>query len=152
MKETARIKKLIDDLYDGHPWLDVTLKSTLANISADQAYNKISQRWNSIWEIVNHMIEWRKAVLLRVQGNTPESPADNYFRPVTDHSDAAWQDTLARLAATQEAWTAFMDQFKEADFEKTYPSNGSSYYDHIQGIIQHDAYHLGQIVLLAKGL
>ena len=34
--------------------------------------------------------------------------------------------------------------------EKVYPNNGMSYYEHIQGIIQHDAYHLGQIVLLAK--
>jgi uncharacterized damage-inducible protein DinB len=25
-----------------------------------------------------------------------------------------------------------------------------TYYEHIQGIIQHDAYHLGQIVLLSK--
>ncbi len=152
MEETARIKKLIADLYSGQPWLDVTIKNTLAHITPGQAFNKISPRWNSIWEILNHIIEWRKAVLLRVQGNTPESPADNYFRPVTDHSEAAWQDTLARLEGTQEAWITFMDQFNQADFEKTYPSNGSSYYDHIQGIIQHDAYHLGQIVLLAKGL
>ncbi|WP_235811010.1 DUF1572 domain-containing protein [Aequorivita aquimaris] len=38
----------------------------------------------------------------------------------------------------------------KADFEKEYPTNKHSYYKHIHGIIQHDAYHLGQIVLLAK--
>jgi hypothetical protein len=33
-----------------------------------------------------------------------------------------------------------------------YKSNGMTYYEYIHGVIQHDAYHLGQIVLLAKSL
>jgi hypothetical protein len=45
-----------------------------------------------------------------------------------------------------------LKKFKRKDLEKNYSSNGMSYYEHIQGIVQHDAYHLGQIVLLAKGL
>ncbi len=35
-------------------------------------------------------------------------------------------------------------------FEKIYPPEGQTYYEHIHGNIQHDAYHLGQIVMLAK--
>ncbi|MES2891894.1 MAG: DinB family protein [Bacteroidota bacterium] len=150
MKETTRIKELVDDLYDGHPWLDVTILNTLRPLSATQAAKKIQGNGNSIWEILNHLVAWRFAVLERVKGNTLNSPADNFFHPITDSSDKAWQETLAKLEASQEAWRNFLDNFNEADFEATYPSNNLSYYKHIHGIIQHDAYHLGQIVLLAK--
>ena len=150
MKETNRIKKLVDDLYDGQPWLDVTILNTLRPLSATQAAKKVSEKWNTIWEIVNHLVEWRFAVLERVKGNTSDSPDDNYFRPITDPSENAWKQTLSKLEASQEAWRNFLDNFNEADFERTYPSNSMSYYEHIHGIIQHDAYHLGQIVLLAK--
>ena len=44
----------------------------------------------------------------------------------------------------------FLEQLKTDQLEQEYPVNQMTYYEHIQGIIQHDAYHLGQIVLLAK--
>jgi len=34
MKETKRIAKLFEDLYNGSPWIDVTIMDTLKNISA----------------------------------------------------------------------------------------------------------------------
>ena len=45
---------------------------------------------------------------------------------------------------------AFLENFNESQFDKIYPSNKMTYYEHIHGILQHDAYHLGQIVLLSK--
>jgi uncharacterized damage-inducible protein DinB len=152
MKETARIKKLFEDLYEGDPWIGVNLMDTLKNLSPEQASKKISPQWNSIWEIVNHITSWRQNVLLRVQGKLIESPADNYFSAITDTSETAWIDTLQRLKDTQHQWTAFVENFNEDDFENIYQPNGGSYYEHIHGIIQHDAYHLGQVVLLAKAV
>ena len=99
MKETARIKKLIEDLYDGQPWLDVTILNTLRPLSAIQVATKISEKWNSIWQIVNHLVQWRFAVLERVKGNRSDSPADNYFWPITDTSENAWKKTLEKLEA-----------------------------------------------------
>lgn len=150
MKVTERISELFEDLYDGEPWLDVTLVGTLENISAEVAAKKINPQRNSVWEIVNHIISWRGNVFQRVQGITILSPADNYFLPVINQSDKAWQETLLGLKDSQEKWIAFLHGLDEADLEKTYPVNHASYYKHIQGIIQHDAYHLGQIVLLCK--
>ena len=46
--------------------------------------------------------------------------------------------------------TSTQEKNSEKDFEKIYPGNQLNYYEHIHGIIHHDIYHLGQIVLLAK--
>ncbi len=151
MKETKRIEKLFEDLYDGEPWIGVSIFDTLKGISAEQAAKKITPHWNSIWEIVNHIIYWRLNVLKRVHGEVIVSPENNYFEKISDTSEAEWKNTLKRLEDSQQQWIAFLKKFRERDFENIYKNNGLSYYEHVHGIIQHDAYHLGQIVLLAKG-
>tara|TARA_R110002012_G_scaffold11112_5_gene49899 strand:+ start:176 stop:634 length:459 start_codon:yes stop_codon:yes gene_type:complete len=150
MNESHRIQTLFTDLYHGHPWLDVTLEDTLSRITAAQAHQRPLKSGNTIWEIVNHLIAWRENVLKRVQGEVLETPANNYIKKIEDASEEAWQQTLNALETTQKEWLYFLSTFPEADFEKEYPTNKHSYYKHIHGIIQHDAYHLGQIVLLAK--
>lgn len=150
MKEKKRIKKLFEDLYDGSPWIETTITGTLKNISAEQAAKRIIPGRNTIWEIVNHIISWRLNVLQRVKGKVIQTPENNYVSAIEDSSDAAWKNTLKRLEDSQKQWLNFMEKIKKDDFKKIYPNNKMTYYEHIQGILQHDAYHLGQIVILAK--
>ncbi len=150
MRETHRITHLFENLYTGHPWIEVTILPTLQQLTARQAAKRIYATWNTIWEITHHMVCWRENVLQRLQGQIIKTPANNYIQPITDTSDGAWQNLLARLERSQEAWIKFMQTFKTKDFEKIYPVNELTYYEHIQGILQHDAYHLGQIVIMAK--
>ena len=150
MKETQRIINQFEYLYNGEPWIGVNIVDTLANITSEQAANKIGVDRNSIWEITNHIISWRLNVLQRVKGKTMVSPGNNYFEPVTHQSAAAWKNTLKQLKISQQEWIDFLKTFSENDFEKIYPKNAMTYYENIHGIIQHDAYHLGQITLLSK--
>ncbi|NJW51296.1 DinB family protein [Salinimicrobium oceani] len=148
--EIKRLRNEFSNLYNGDPWLDVTLKQTLQGISAEKAAQRIARDRNSIWEILNHLIEWRRMLLKRMSGNIIAVPEDNFIREVPDTSEVSWRHTLAELEETQQDWLSFLDGLQDEDLEKTYSGNGQSYYYLIQGTIQHDAYHLGQIVLLSK--
>jgi uncharacterized damage-inducible protein DinB len=150
MSESKRISNLYQSIYNGNPWLEVTLAHTIENVSAAQAYRKVNPNLNTIWEIVNHLIQWRRNILKRVQGETVITPDHNYFVPVLDSSEAAWEQSLQNLAKSQELWNAFFEDFDDTDLDKIYVSNGHTFYEHIHGIIQHDVYHLGQIVILKK--
>ncbi|HPG11997.1 MAG TPA: DinB family protein [Chitinophagaceae bacterium] len=150
MKETKRISKLFEDLYNGGPWIDVTITTTVERLTAKQAAQKPPAGINSIWQILNHLISWRKNVLQRVKGKVISTPDHNYILPVSDTSAKAWANTLKKLEKSQQEWLEFLEQIKTNDLLKTYPKNQMTYYDHIQGILQHDAYHLGQIVILSK--
>ena len=57
---------------------------------------------------------------------------------------------LQSLAKSQELWSACLSDFNDADFEKIDKNNNHNFYEDIHGIIQHDVYHLGQIVILKK--
>lgn len=98
MLESKRISNLYQSIYDGEPWLEVTLAKTLENVNAEQAYRKINPNLNTIWEIVNHLIQWRRNILKRVQGETIITPDHNYFVPVIDSSEVAWAQSLQNLA------------------------------------------------------
>ncbi len=150
MNEPVRIVSLFNKLYNSNPWIDVNIVDTLSNLTADQAAKKVLNNCNSIWEITNHIIDWRLNVLQRIQGKVIKSTANNYFYEIKEPTPQAWQDTINNLAYSQAQWIELLAQIKSEDYEKKYPVNDMTYYEHIQGIIQHDAYHLGQIVLLKK--
>jgi uncharacterized damage-inducible protein DinB len=150
MEEVKRISKLISDLYDGNSWIDVTVNGTLKNISATLAFAHPVSNLNSIWEIVNHLVSWREVVIKRLNGEVIEGPTNNFFEPIKDNSEEAWLKTLKRFDEVQQAWMEFMKGFDSNDLEIIYKNTKTTYYELILGILQHDAYHLGQIVLLKK--
>src|ERR1700733_3945170 len=120
MKETDRITKLFEDIYNCSPWIDVNITGTLKNITAEQAAKKIFPERNSIWEITNHLAGWRQNVLQRVQGKIISSPQNNYFAAIKDTSESAWKKTLEQLKDSQQHWIDFLKTFNEDDFEKIY--------------------------------
>jgi uncharacterized damage-inducible protein DinB len=150
MREREHIAKLFEALYNGNPWIDVTILGTLKKLPAVKATQKVSPELNSIWQLVDHIVSWRLNVLQRVQGKIMTTPENNYITVVRDSSEASWQQALKSLEDSQALWISFLNNCNEGEFEKIYPKNSLSYYEHIHGILQHDAYHLGQIVLLSK--
>jgi len=98
------------------------------------------------------MISWREHDLKLVQGKAIKTPDNNYFAPINDTSETSWQNTLKKLEDSQFKWIDFLKKFQVKDFEKVDSINNMTYYEYIHGVIQHDAYHLGQIVLLKKSL
>jgi uncharacterized damage-inducible protein DinB len=149
MTESKRIAGLFQDLYSGQPWIDMTVMGTLAGISAQEAARRVRPEWHTIQELVHHLACWRENVLQRIQGKLIKTPAHNYFKI---DSKESWLQLRQRLADTQSAWVAFLQKMPVRSMGLVYPNNGLDYYAHIHGILQHDAYHLGQIVLLAKSI
>ena len=150
MKETSRIGGLFMNLYNGHPWLDVTIVDTLKTISWEQAAAKVHPHLNSIWQIVIHMVSWRLNVRKRVNGEVIKTPENNYIQDHPQISEESWLHLLDELETSQQEWISFLQHADDSMLEGIYTVNKMSYYEQIHGILQHDAYHLGQIVLLAK--
>ena len=67
-----------------------------------------------------------------------------------DTSKTAWAETLKKLDNSQRDWVQFLGNINETDLQKSYEPGQMTNYELIQGIIQHDAYHLGQIIIIAK--
>ncbi|NMH28023.1 DinB family protein [Flavobacterium silvaticum] len=151
MNENKFLARQFESLFDGNPWLDNTIMATLKDVSADKASAQPKTVPNSIWQIVHHMACWRQHVLTRIKGDQLQSPQDNFFSPVIDTSAKAWQTALDNLAKTQEEWLSFLEhQYDDDKASEKYKGTSYSVRDVIHGILQHDSYHLGQLVWLVK--
>lgn len=150
-KDIKRIKKILNDHFSGDPWIDTTISGTLKSITAKQAAEEHAC-FNSIWQIVNHTIAWRRALLARVKDKPISVPDNNFIYAVKDTSAKAWKDTIKKYEASHKELIAFLSKSKDTLLDKVSPTSGYSYYELVLSILLHDTYHIGQVVLIKKFL
>ncbi|MCS6917523.1 MAG: DinB family protein [Chitinophagales bacterium] len=150
MKEVSRISKLFADQSEGQSWLGFSLLETLNQISAKEAASRPFPGFNSIWETVSHLLHWRQTVLRRLQGETVEVPEDNYFSSVSNRSDQAWQQLLQRFRQSTQDLLNLIGKENAASLSRMSTHPPFTRYELLLGLLQHEAYHLGQIRLLHR--
>jgi len=153
MSESAQIADELRRAFDGEAWHGDPLFKILEGITAAQAAAHPLKDAHSIWELVLHIAAWDDAVRRRMGGVAVKLSAAKNFPPVTDTSDAAWQKALAYVAATHEQLIAEVEKFPKASWDKPVPGKTGAHYNFrfmLHGVVQHEAYHAGQIALLKK--
>ncbi|MCW3465364.1 DinB family protein [Chitinophaga nivalis] len=150
MQLTEHLATSVENLYSGSPWIDVTFEEHLPRINARQAIQVIKES-NCIWQIVNHIIYWHQRVQRYLYNEPPEQDGDlpDFYLP-ENHGEENWQATLHRLQHSFEQMAATIRKFPEDKLFETVPGTKQVAIYYLQGIAEHDAYHLGQIVLLHK--
>lgn len=151
MGEKRRILKTLSDLYDGSPWTDLSIRRVVGDLTAGRASAKPFPHVHSVWEHLNHIVLWRTMAARALSGQAARREGDPVdFGQISDASGAAWRETLEGLGRCQKA---FMDAASEAcDGKLDAPARdfNATNYELIQGVFQHDAYHLGQAMIVKK--
>lgn len=152
-----------EQLRKGHsddPWHGPAITDLLADVTAGEAAAHPVPGAHSIWEIVLHMISWQHEVRGRLGGKPPSMPEEGDWPQPTGTSEAAWKRDQDRLRAAVDEMIGDLAGRKEEDLDTpggTLDSDpaqdtGVTYRSMINGLIQHNAYHGGQIALLRKAL
>ncbi len=152
MHESKRIAKLFSDWYDGNPWTYIKLSDILKDITAEQAAKRPIQNANTIWQLVQHCVEWRINVLRKIQGEEFQSPEDNYLHMPEDISEEAWKELQERYAKNETDWQNYLLHLNDALLDDGYKPSKNEFtnYEVIHGLLHHDNYHFGQIMMLKK--
>lgn len=149
--EINRILKLFADLQHGDCWIGVNFKEALHGIDAATAAKRIAPEGNSIWMLTAHLIYWRTRVTNRLNGNDNPPPFKDFMLP-NELSEANWKQTLLDFEAAYHTLRNAIHSMKDEQLDKPSPREGQTFYQLIMGCLQHDAYHLGQIVFLKNNL
>ena len=156
--EAARLIDQFKRAHDGDPWHGSPVRTILQGVTAEQAARTPIAGAHSIWEIVLHMTGWRNEAARRAAGAPAGAPPGGDWPAVGDPTPERWRAALAALDASHENLVRAVRDMSDAHLLK--PTNdsrdsstgiGVSYYELFHGIVQHDAYHGGQIALLKKG-
>jgi uncharacterized damage-inducible protein DinB len=159
MTETARLIDQFDRAHHGDAWHGQPLTEILKGVSADQAAARPPNGAHSIWALVLHITAWRNEVAARGRGKASGDPAEGDWPEVGDPTPARWQDALTALDAAHENLVNAVrdmsdEQLSKPTIDPRYPplGTGVSHYELFHGVVQHDAYHAGQIAILKKVL
>ena len=147
--EINRIARLFSDLQHGDCWVGTNFKEALHSVDAATASKIITSEINSIWHLVFHIIYWRTSVINRLNGNLNPPPFSDFKLP-DDVNEQTWKQTLHDFESTYHLLRSTINHFKAENLEKPSPKAGQTYYQLVIGCLQHDTYHLGQIVLIRK--
>ncbi len=137
---------------EGSPWFGLSVKEALDGIDHEQAVQRINAQHN-IAEILNHINQWKKFSLEKTAGDTQFD--------IVLNSDQDWKKT-DRLTARE--WQSLRDLYFEINadlidaiqhvkkdwLDQTVPDRKYNFADLFHGIIDHDIYHLGQIIIIYK--
>jgi uncharacterized damage-inducible protein DinB len=157
---TSESLRLIDQFnraHDGDAWHGSPVKEILKGVTHEQAARRPPNSAHSIWELVLHMTGWRNEVAKRATGGPATEPAGGDYPDIGEPTAARWQAALAALDASHANLVAVVAGM--TDDRMLQPTNdprnrplgtGVSYYELLHGIVQHDAYHAGQIAILKK--
>lgn len=144
VSDIQKLKKLIERSFDQQPWYGPSVMETLKDISSKNASNRLPAS-HSIIELVCHMTAWRKFVIDQLRGIPREiNEAENFPPPTT------WEDALTSLRESQTDLLRAIDSFPEDRLNEKVPLREYRFHFMINGIVQHDVYHIGQIALLKK--
>ena len=131
-----------------------SLSGAVDGVSPSVARYRLDEAGRSIWEIVLHAAYWRWEVARAVSGATlprfPRGP-ENWPSVPVRADEEAWRTDRALLEGSEEALVRALDDFTLEGWSRTPPGGGQWTVGQLMaGLMAHDAYHVGQVIVLKK--
>ncbi len=144
-------------VYDSDPWHGSSITDVLKGVDAETAALRSIPHGHTIWEIVLHMTGWTREVTSRLRGAAPKSPPEDWPTPKSGGGESAWRGAQQDLATAQKELERTVEALKPDELvrwigDQRDPALGAGVTvgTLIRGLLQHHAYHEGQIALLKR--
>lgn len=145
--------------HDGPAWHGPALAEHLNDLGAAEAARHPLPDAHSIWDIVLHCAAWAGEVRRRLEGGSPDLPEEGDWPAVRDPSERAWQKARERLRTSHQRLAAAVraapaSRWAERVGVEPDPALGTgvTHAAMLAGLLQHSAYHGGQLALLRRAL
>ena len=134
-------------------WHGPALADLVGDVTAEQAAARPVAGAHSIWELVLHVTSWTEIVRERLVGSAKSEPTpEEDWPPVRDQSAEAWRGAVERLKDAHRELAADVAQLDDSMLIGRVPGKEHSVLAMIHGVVEHDAYHGGQIAILKRAL
>lgn len=153
MSEIECLVDLLQTGYNGTPWHGPSLVANLDGLSAAHAVQKPIPNGHCIWELVQHATAWINVAISTIDGQQYAIlPPEQDWPAISAADDAAWQGALDILDSSMSALIAAVGELPDDRLWPNVEGFDFNMYWLLMGVVQHNAYHAGQVGLLKKGL
>jgi uncharacterized damage-inducible protein DinB len=141
-------------IYNGEPWYGKSLMAIINSADAKNVFKKQKSDSHSIYEITHHLFAWRDLLAKRLNGDAKASIKMNSkedWSPLPKEQTAAtWKELIKKLEQNQQELIESLPKWDDEALEKNFAGTNYSLRIFLNGQIQHDIYHIGQIALAIK--
>src|SRR6266536_1659280 len=150
MRESERITDQLKRAFECKAWHGPSLLEILKDVTAEQAAARPIPGAHSIWEIVLHIAVWENVCRRRLAGDRAKPSDEEDWPRVNDMDEAERQATKAELTECHQKLRQAIARLDDSQLDDPILPGMSSVYVTVQGTVQHDLYHAGQIAILKK--
>ncbi len=148
------IIRLIDEVYRGPAWHGPSVRACLRGVTHVAAARRFAPGRNSIWDLVLHLAYSRHRVLGRLVtasiAKFPRRLRGSWWPELpTDQSASAWAADLKLLDDFQRRLLDAIAESPVSSLRRTRAGKKYTIAHELLNVAPHDAYHAGQIRLLA---
>jgi uncharacterized damage-inducible protein DinB len=153
-REIQSIIQHLNNTLDGEPWFGRPVYQLLREVDATIAYKKLTPGAHSPIDLLYHMLTWADFTLKRLQKDKINDLAA--FEKIDwreiDPKLHDWDEGLAALIATHQEIVAHLGQQEDSLLDETVDFREYSFRTLLNGLIEHNIYHAGQVAILKKML
>ena len=128
-------------------------EAAIANLPANLHDNQPAGAAHTPWQVLEHMRITQRDVLDRIDNanhRALEFPDEYWPAAAAPRKDNAWDKSVAAFRADQKALINVIENSSTDLFGKTRRGSDAVLIDDLLMIIDHNAYHLGQLILLRR--
>jgi len=154
-KETQYIIKSFESTLSGQPWFGRGVYEILKEVDEAKANTKPNGTEHSMIELLWHMNTWAEFTLASLENKTSEEMKvieANDWRTI-DPKTHTWKNGIEQLKATHKRIVELLNQKEDDNFLKDIVTNRKYNFRFLlNGLVQHNIYHLGQVAYVKKML
>lgn len=147
--ETARLADQLERSFRGGAWHGPSLEEALEGVDLATARLRPLAGGHTIAELVGHVAFWIEAASRRLEGDPVTGGGEDDWPPPPGDEEG-WRQLLAALDAAHRRLHAKVLAMDDAALDGPVAGSDPTVRGLLLGILQHNAYHGGQIVLLRK--
>jgi uncharacterized damage-inducible protein DinB len=158
-REVDRLRRELDATIGGDPWYGTAVSRILDSVNAEHAAAHPVKGGHSVWELVAHMTAWVNETTRRLRGGIHGTPVEGDWPAVGSATPESWAAALSALRESHDELARTLVAIGDGDLDRQIAGNQLdasgqpvTCYQTVVGLLQHDAYHAGQIALLKKAL
>ena len=154
-KETLYIAKSFEDTLSNQPWFGRAVYDILGEADESKVHTKPNGTEHSMIELLWHMNTWAEFTLGSLEKRSVDEMKAieaNDWRTI-DPKTHTWQKGIEQLKATHKKIVELLNQKTDDSFlGDIVPLRKYNFRYLLNGLIQHNIYHLGQVAYVRKML
>jgi uncharacterized damage-inducible protein DinB len=154
MSESQHLADAIEGfLVDPNEAWYATFPQAVACLTADQAAKIPSEKFNSVWGVVNHMAYWQEYFLMLMRDgmvNKAQLGDEEKVWKENVHSgdETAWQNAIKKVIDVNMQLVEYVESLPDEMLGQPLSEGKVQRHMHFHGVIAHNAYHICEIITI----